>query len=417
NIEKGIKINREKAISNYFKENRNIYRFSQEKNILVLIFDAFAAHLLSEVLDTYPHIPQGLDGFTWYKHNISTGNFTYNSVNAMVAGPSYILPEINNRNEDILLAELVCKNWANLLNVVGDYEFDLSAYPVGCSQPKYIEKYLRHSANFYDGFGEFPRLMDKVQPDYQFLFHLTLFKVSPIRLKKKIYNGGSWNMSNNANVADYYGMNRDYNLLNYLPRNLTYDSPRPTFKYWWFWVNVSPFLIREDGSWITAEDLRQGFQQYSDESRKWTIKYSLERVLDIIKAFQDYGIYKQTKIIIASDHASAEKNWNDKALYSLLMVKDFQEAGELQISEIPTSNMDIPAMIGTGIDESGNFNVANNFGTDYSKNPDMQRILKYHITLQGTDAYLANHKKYPPGQVISIQGNPYDKNNWKAQEF
>ena len=181
-------------------------------------------------------------------------------------------------------------------------------------------------------------------------------------------------------------------------------------------MNIAPFHIRENGDWITFQDVEQGFNQYSDTAKKLTAKYTLQKIAEIVQAFKENDIYNQTKIIVASDHGGAEKDWNDWALYSLMMVKDFNSTGKFQISDIPISNADIPAMIGTGIDPTGKFNTENNFGTDYSKEPDMDRILQYHITLHGNDDTMQK-TKYPSGTIISIQGDPYNRDNWRVAEF
>ena len=83
---------------------------------MVLVFDAFAANMLEDILKQNPKIKKDLDGFTWYKNTVSTGNFTRNSINAMTGGPEYTLSKINKRADNIKLKEVLTKNWVNLYN-------------------------------------------------------------------------------------------------------------------------------------------------------------------------------------------------------------------------------------------------------------------------------------------------------------
>ena len=401
----------DKTITNYFADNYEVFNFSKEKNILVLIFDEFAANMLADILNENPEIKKGLDGFIWYKNTVSTGSSTFNSVNAMLAGPEYTVSKINQRADDITIGELISKNGTNLYNAIGSYEYTLSIGSVpylslspSLNQPVYKAKPFEISTK--------ESSLNRI-----FLFGLSLFKLSPIALKRRIYNGGLWNkfMLNDI-VNDLYGHYREYIMFENMANNLSYDSPRPTFKYLWTSFTHNPFHLNQDGQWITSQDLKQGFSQYSDQSRKFTIKYAMQKVVELVQAFVNNDIYNQTKIIVASDHGGAEKDWNDWALYSLMMVKDFNSTGEFQVSDIPISNADIPAIIGTGVDPTGKFNIENNFGIDYTKQPDRDRILQYHITLLG-DASKMQKTKYLAGKIISIQGDPYDRNNWQVEDF
>ncbi len=402
----------DKTIANYFADNYEVFNFSKEKNILVLIFDAFAANMLEDILN--PEIEKNLDGFVWYKNTVSSGSATMNSINAMLAGPDYRISKINQNADDITVKELINQNWANLYNIIGTYGYELSG-SLAHGDMNLFKMYLKQSFSRF----VFPDIYNFYEPflNYQFLFNLSLFKFSPIALKRKIYNGGLWSkFIPNYKVDDRYGHYKQYIMFENMANNLSYDSLRPTFKYLWTSFTHNPFHINKDGQWITSQDLRKGFSQYSDTAKKLTAKYTMQKVVELVQALRHNNIYNQTKIIVASDHGGAEKDWNDWALYALMMVKDFDSTGEFQVSDIPISNADIPAIIGTGVDPTGQFNIENNFGIDYTKEPDRDRILQYHITLHGNDDTLQK-TKYPAGKIISIQGDPYNRDNWQVAEF
>ena len=62
---------------------------SRGKNIVLLYFDAFATHMLDEVLQNNPEIWEGLDGFTWYKNTVSAGQDTLFGSPGIFGGEEY----------------------------------------------------------------------------------------------------------------------------------------------------------------------------------------------------------------------------------------------------------------------------------------------------------------------------------------
>ena len=411
----------DETIANYFTDNYEVFNFSKEKNILVLIFDEFAANMLADILNENPEIKKDLDGFVWYKNTVSTGNFTGHSINTMIAGPEYTISKINQRADDITIEELISKNFADLYNAIARYgEYRLSA-PYHHGYAPFIsrelwKRYIKepvYAINAEQNVILRALLRESAKSSFnKFLFGLSLFKLSPFSLKRKIYNGGNWRFF--VRTTNINRKKARYVLFENLSQNLSYNSQKPTFKYFWSDLTHGNFNINQDGKWITQEDIKQGFDQNSVIARKLTLKYAMKKVIELVQDFRNNNIYNQTKIIVASDHGGAEKDWNDWALYSLMMVKDFNSTGEFQVSDIPISNADIPAIIGTGVDPTGKFNTENNFGIDYTKQPDRDRILQYHIPIEYVEE---REKKYPAGKIISIQGDPYDRNNWQVEDF
>ncbi len=403
----------DKTIANYFADNYEVFNFSKEKNILVLVFDAFAANMLEDIFKQNPEIKNGLDGFVWYKNTVSTGSATMNSINAMTGGPDYTVSKINKKPyHELTLQELITKNFANLsnsINTYGEYNSSMFYGAVPYASRELLKLYLNNSVNMLKKL----KIKGESSSSQRFLFGVSVFKLSPIFLKRKIYNGGYWRGFVSLFPSDY----SEYVLFENMAQNLSYTSSKPTFKYFWTSLTHTPYHINKDGQWIMSQDLKQkqDFNPNSDQSKKFTMKYAIQKIIEIVQAFKDNDIYNQTKIIVASDHGGAEKDWNDWALYSLMMVKDFDSIGKFEVSDIPISNADIPAMIGTGIDPTGKFNTENNFGTDYTKEPDMDRILEYHIVTGEVD--YKRDTKYPAGKIISIQGDPYNRDNWQVAEF
>lgn len=64
-------------------------KLSTDENIVVFLLDRLDTDYMAETLETYPELNQKLDGFTFYKNNISEYGSTFPSVSTMLTGHYY----------------------------------------------------------------------------------------------------------------------------------------------------------------------------------------------------------------------------------------------------------------------------------------------------------------------------------------
>ncbi len=64
--------------------------FSDEKNIIVFVLDAFGDHLFPKLLKFLPEIEQNLDGFVRFDDVLGSGGYTQFSVPSYIGGMPYL---------------------------------------------------------------------------------------------------------------------------------------------------------------------------------------------------------------------------------------------------------------------------------------------------------------------------------------
>jgi len=72
-----------------FSSYEPLSSFSKDKNIIVFILDKLDGMYMRETLETYPHLNEALDGFTFYENNISEYWVTFPSITSMLTGHYY----------------------------------------------------------------------------------------------------------------------------------------------------------------------------------------------------------------------------------------------------------------------------------------------------------------------------------------
>ena len=88
------------------------FQLSSKKNICVFITDTLDVKYMTETLEKYPELNEQLDGFKFYKNNVSTHCFTFPSITQMITGEIF-----NNRDS---VPDYLEKAWAgrNIIDIL-----------------------------------------------------------------------------------------------------------------------------------------------------------------------------------------------------------------------------------------------------------------------------------------------------------
>lgn len=65
------------------------FEMSPEKNVVVFLIDRLDGMYMDEALETYPELKDELQGFTYYRNNISSSTYTFPSIAQMLTGNEY----------------------------------------------------------------------------------------------------------------------------------------------------------------------------------------------------------------------------------------------------------------------------------------------------------------------------------------
>jgi hypothetical protein len=411
NSHKKEKINnlKNKNIANINTDtNCNINFSKNKKNIVFLILDMFQGWYLRNIMEETPELKDFYDGFTWYPNTVSITNYTASSAPSMLAGFKYT-PDILDKDTVHTLSEKVDFANIELANNVKNkgYKLISSSVPYSKVDTDVSDVFIP----IWDMSWEIYKIPLKIgitkEFGYQVLWSNALFFCSPLFVKPKIYNKGSW-LTKYKPKNENSDLTKHYNFLRVLPFISTNTSNNNNFILIWSKAPHFPWdIIDENGI------LEQNVVPYKNN------KWCFEQTTAWIKWMKKNGVYDNTKIVILSDHGIRDaKNLSDvmidnpyipkeqnivplKELLNftpLLMVKDFNSHGKLKEDWRFLSNVDA---IDIALNDT-NITTINN--------PPERKLFSFLVSWR-IKAYKQN--KYPIDKAYEIQKNVYEVKNWQ----
>ena len=125
------------------------------------------------------------------------------------------------------------------------------------------------------------------------------------------------------------------------------------------------------------------------------------------------GVYDNTKIIIVADHGAGEfgERWYESAVNPILMVKDFDQRGDLKESDVLMSNSDVLSIICSALDTG-----CEDVSVDPTRTPVADRVLTFSVTTHGNPDFLRQSKIFDIERYYEISGNVHDRQSWTEKE-
>ncbi len=442
-----IKIN--SSYNNYLKvvdvdkmssnQIEKIYNLSKTKqNVLLIMLDKAVPSYFGEILTFEKGVKEIYDGFTWYPNAISSARFTLLAVPSLFGGYEYTPTEINKRdnlalvdkhNEALLVLPLIFKekgyqtmftdpSLANYNNNSDISIFKKYQSPAEHVMGRYSRKLI---SQYYKS--------DKVFSTQKDMIRFSIFRAAPLINRHAMYdyNRGRWNTVNNESKAPTRKeFIYSYSALEYLTKLFNYNSDENQFIAI---VNETP----HQAAMLFPPEYRPNINVNTNMEASFDselLKYveiehyavnaaSIMRVGELLEEMRKNGVYDNTKIIIVSDHGSPVKtrffaNSKYPTIYSkynpLVLVKDFNERGELKISNEFISNVDVPYIATSHLND-----VVNPF----TKKPiiknsksDGFKVLTsslWRVTSQSKYIF-----KYTDDEIIKVKDNIFDEKNWEG---
>lgn len=298
---------------------KNLTTLSTSNNILYFCVDRFDEQYAIQAYEADPTIFDNLDGFTWFRDNISWYGHTFPGISSMLTGQKFDMDK--QRREDFLasayktegpLAEL--KNNGYSVNLYTQPYYAYSSY-----LPEYVDNYV---VGKYETNNKM-RLACKMAL-------ISVSRVSPLFLKK--YIGRSVNSDTcNSEVSffDEYG-NKGHSTDN---RKI------------WQLINEMNFSTQDKKmfSFIHMEgchniDYNENFEKANlHESKNIvnSVKTSFKIINKYITALKENGLYDKTTIIITGDHAAPYNDYSDisEVRQTALFFKPVSTTGALETSD------------------------------------------------------------------------------------
>jgi hypothetical protein len=160
-----------------------------------------------------------------------------------------------------------------------------------------------------------------------------------------------------------------------------------------------------------------GKGRFSKEKRYHVNAAAMKRLAEYLNFLKANNVYDNTRIILVSDHAGLEVSYVTKTALpfhvdqfnALLMVKDFNAAGELKTDMTFMTNADVPSLATEGIIENP-INPFTGKPVKGQKNPSFPVLIKRVNEINETEIELN------PQNIFYIHDNIFDPENWSGSE-
>jgi len=331
-------------------KEESFFKFSQEKNVIILVLDSFQGDIFNEIINESPPYRDYFQGFTYYRNALSGFPHTGAAVPLILTGRFYenSIPfhEFKKNAFSLDSVPKILKSNGYQVDLVGPAYFFHADSTVASSR-----------IAIKDLIGQNVRLKDAA-----FTFDVSLFRHIPHFTKMYVYNNQSWLFSNwlvrdsgpDDGLAEFpAGFHRDdIRFVRKMALQAKGDSDRPTFKYIHIKLPHLPVRINEQLEYGVLPGTRNNFKKQA--------KATLTLVSVFLDTLKDIGAYDTSMIFVLADHGayfpvkmredpvtnnrSREPSKMDriKARASVIFLrKPFESAGEMKISDVPVSLSDV----------------------------------------------------------------------------
>lgn len=389
--------------------NPDVFEFSSELNLVHLLPDGFQGDIAREVLEDHPEIAARLEGFTLYRDHLGMYQGTAASVPTIFTGRPFDFEagySVRRTVDEMQLYAYPARLQENGFRL--DYVALSSAYCL-----KGAASCITRPFNDLKPRGYYRYKDEHFAYAIAQLADLTLFRHLPMFLKERIYNNGDWLFADTT--LDGSSPWPDPVLREWID-HMVVAGPQSRYKwYHYIGTHIPP---RWDANCVFNRELERSRQQYYDQSI--CLLTGIARFADKLREF---GIFDQTAIIISGDHGvniepdDLQGVKANASLYAsvlgaarpVLMIKPMKNREAFQISESPTSLLDIAPsaldLVGLKGDYSGQ--------SVLTIHPDVQRTRifnRYTSAEFWTGESISNDIWIVDGPILNVE-------NWSLQEM
>jgi len=294
-------------------DTRRLTAFSADKNVLVVLLDAFQSDFFPEIAGAEPELARRFEGFTYFANAVGPAPTTYLALPVIHSGVQYREGERlrdtyrGSVGERSFMARLARSGYdAMLVNAILNYCPD----GVLCDHEGPLVR------------GRLKTLAEAAA----FLLDLAVFRIVPDAVKPLVYAEGSWMTTRWVAEDRVVTSNR---VLELMARSMHVGSPRPVARFLHLFSTHAP--ARVDARCRPVQNLA-----WTRETAIAQDRCALSKLGAVLQALQELGIYDRTAIAVLADHgAGLPKDGNlgwtwGAAASPLLLVKPFGARGPLK---------------------------------------------------------------------------------------
>ena len=309
----------------------DLYRLSDQKNVLIIVIDTFQSTLFEDYLQKAPDVYEDLDGFTFFRNTTGSAPTTYASMPPIHSGVMFE-PErsLSSAYEELVqsgsfVAQLAQAGYrASMVNAI-------RSCPEGaqCLEDQLIMNDDESAAAY-----EYLQLLD-----------VSLLRAAPAGLKRWVFNDGSWRTR--RWIGDQQMQARPIRNHRFLTRfidriHVSEGSPAVKFLHLF---HVHPPIEISD----TCEPLLETLP-LTRENFGLPASCAVETVIRLLARLKTLGVYDNSFIAVIADHGARlrpvpRSNEIVGAAMPLLLVKPPSARGPMQVSDRPAEIRDIAATV------------------------------------------------------------------------
>lgn len=390
-----------------FNSDIDFYNFSSERNVVVIVLDAFQSTAFERIVDSTPEYAENLGGFTFFSDALANFKTTKMAIPAILTGAIYdnTYPVWKYFKESVK-----GKTLPDVLARSG-FRSHVLTYMWFCGL--FLDSLCTHPMEQIEGDARRVRRLESIR-----LADLALFRYLPDIAKRKIYDDHTWLLwSRLVESPGTRNNNRDQRyaieLIDNFERFSTVDQERPRFKFIHFILPHEPLTLSADCS------RRKGRISNNDPDHYLTqAECALRLTTRLLEKMKELGVYDNSVIAIAGDHGMGVgirftdvvgpgTLQNVERAFPLLLVKPAYASGALKTSSVPASLSDLPRTISDLLGVESNFQGESIFDL----NPEIERERRYY-DYTWTHRYW--HGKYmPTTQEYIVKGSARLTASWK----
>jgi hypothetical protein len=314
--------------ANYKVSNETEFHFSGDRNIVLLVLDAFNTDSFMEVIQSDRRYMDMLQGFTYFPDSVGGFAHTYPAIPLMLTGKYYD----NSLPRDKFAKQVFSSGSLPQILINEGYHVYL---------PPVTNMYLFDA--IASNIVRKKRMISLKLLEDPYLLRLTMFRFSPHYIKKVIYP----RLQRQAAMVSIDNASDGHHDLSFIMRMQQHSKlvlTQPAFKYYHLGGLHEPYVLNEDLELARLPNNRSGQQIQARALMKIVGRF--------LASLKELGIYDETLILIVGDHGKGNPEMphqvagdNMAYLAPLVLAKPYSTTGKLRISKAPVALMDMPKTV------------------------------------------------------------------------
>lgn len=306
--------------------SKDLFTFSEDQNVLIYILDTFDAKYMDQLLQEDPDfVNEVLSDFTYYPDTLGAFPTTKGALPQILTGEWY--------DNTVPYSEYIRKSWdsATVYKNSADKNYDVGIYANSLYVPP-------QEKNFIVNWSSEDESSNKSEINnkgglIRLYYKMVAFKYLPHYLKKSFVTyTGDLDVFRRDGA---YSASNDFAFYEKLLKDGIELQENKVFKIVHLFGTHPPYTMDSN------------IQRVEETTVLEQAKGVLKILNHLFKQLKENDVYDKSTIIILADHGDP----NSWAQNPLFMVKDYDSSGKLEISDVPISYEDMPAIFNSAIND------------------------------------------------------------------